>query len=140
MKKQLIILVLSLVCSTATFAQSTFNNQSFNSMMERWKKDYSTFQKNEMSPDFLFLGSNGTVSTYKQFMTFTDGASNLAWELSDVNVRQYGTAAVATARWKHSHHLKDNTDTPVYDELITAVVALQDGKWIMVSLQTTAAK
>ncbi len=140
MKKQLIILVFSLVCSSATFAQSTFSEQTFNSMMERWRKDYATFQKNEITPDFLFLGSNGTVSDYKQFMAFTEGASSLVWEFSNVKVRQYGNAAVVTSRWKHSHRQKDTRTTPVYEELTTAVFALQGNRWAMVSLQATTAK
>ena len=62
MKKQLIILALLLVCSSATFAQSTFNNQSFETMMSRYVKDPMQYLNSEAAPDLVMVGANGLIT------------------------------------------------------------------------------
>ena len=134
MKKQLTILVLSLVCSTASFAQSTFNNQTFDKMMTEYKRDPVKYlqSESETAPDFVMVGSAGWITDVKGIVAMNSTNSSSTYDYSDLKTRQYGNTGVAVFKMKHSHTSKKG-ETQTYDEMWTAVYAEKGAKWQLVS-------
>ena len=137
MKKQLIILALLLVCGTATFAQNTFNNQSFETMMSRYVKDPMQYLNSEAAPDLVMVGANGLITDINGIQGLVNSTSSSTWEYSDIKTRQYGSTGVAVFRMKHTHDFKSGK-VGIYDEIWTAVYTEKDGKWLLVSWGLTA--
>ena len=131
MKKQLITLVLSLVFGTAAFAQSTFTEQTFNTIMEGYKKDPAKFLRNDVTADF-FIVNDGNTSNAETVAGWNDACTENLNEWSDVKVHQYGNTAVATCEWKQAHHWKTG-NWARFSNLTSAVFTYQNNKWVLAS-------
>ena len=106
--------------------------------MQRYQKDMVTFLKTETSPDFLFVGSEGKSMDRKTFMAFGETSDGfLKNDFSDIKIRQFGSTAIVTGLWSHSHRAKASGDVSSYLESVTEVFVFQKGKWIYVSHQST---
>jgi hypothetical protein len=125
---------LFLCISVYGFSQSTFSEKTFKDMMLRYQTKSSDFIKNETSPDFIFVGANGSTMDKNQFLGFIGTSSAfLTNEFSNIKIRQYGKTAIVTGLWSHSHQSNKDNSVSSYEEFITNVFVLQKGKWIFVS-------
>jgi hypothetical protein len=131
MKKQFIILVLSFACGTATFAQSAFTEQTFNTIMGGYKKDPAKFLRNDVAPDFFVL-NDGKIFDAETVAGWNDDCTENLNEWSDVKVHQYGNTAVTTCEWKQEHQPKKG-DRFSLTNLTSAVFTYQNNKWVLVS-------
>jgi ketosteroid isomerase-like protein len=90
------------------------------------------------SEDYTFVTLRGEMRTKSEIVNgFKSGAFKYqSREISDLNVRVYGNAAVVTGRssQKGAENGKDYSG----DYWFTRVYAKQNGRWITVALQTTA--
>ncbi len=102
--------------------------------MQRYQKDMSKFLKSETTSDFVFVGSEGRSFDRQAFMKFGESSDGfLKNEFSNVKIRQYGNAAIVTAIWSHSHHVKATDSTDNYTESVTEVFVFKNGKWLYAS-------
>ena len=132
MKKQLTILVLSLVCGSATFAQSTFNNQIFDKLMSEYVKDPLLYLHTEAAADFVMVDAKGRIMDIKGIEGLVNSTNTSTWDYSDIKTQQYGSTGVAVFKMKHTHNFKSGK-VGNYDEIWTAVYAEKGSKWQLVS-------
>jgi ketosteroid isomerase-like protein len=89
------------------------------------------------SEDYTFVTLRGEMRTKSEIVSgFKSGAFKYqSREISDLNVRVYGNAAVVTGRssQKGAENGKDYSG----DYWFTRVYAKQNGRWLTVALQTT---
>ncbi len=89
------------------------------------------------SDDYTFITLRGELRTKAEIVKgFSTGAFKYASrEISDLNIRVYGDAAVVTGRstQKGTENGKDYSG----DYRFTRVYVRQDGRWLTVALQTT---
>jgi hypothetical protein len=138
--KKLTSTLLFTAFSLLAFAQSTFSEKMFIDMMGRYQKETIEFLKTETTPDFLFVGVGGEATNKQDFIAFASGASAFPTnEFSNVKIRQYGSTAIVTGIWAHSHLLKHNNSLVSYKESVTETFVLQNGKWLLASHHGTVA-
>ena len=118
------------------FSEDTFTEKTFNDMMQRYQKDFVEFLKTETSPDFLFVGTEGSIMNRQAFLAFGEGSDFLTNDFSNLKIRQFGNTAIVTGLWNHSHHLKRNNAIVSYKEAVTETFVQQNGKWIYASHQS----
>jgi Domain of unknown function (DUF4440) len=138
--KKLTTTLLFTAFSLLAFAQSTFTEKMFTDMMGRYQKETIEFLKTETTPDFLFVGVGGEAANKQDFIAFASGASAFPNnEFSNVKIRQYGSTAIMTGVWAHSHLLKHNNSVVSYKESVTMTFVLQNDKWLLASHQGNVA-
>ncbi len=136
--KKLTFTFLFLSFSFFGFSQIKFTEDIFNGMMQRYQKDMSKFLKTETTSDFIFVGADGKSMSRKDFMAFGETSDGfLKNDFSDIKIRQYGSTAIVTGVWSHSHRAKNTGNVASYTESVTEVFVFQKGKWIYVSHQST---
>lgn len=121
-------------CVTLGFAQPTFTEKTFNDMMQGFQTGNEDFLKTQVTPDFLLVGTGGSVFTLPELIAFTKGSTTLTSDFSKVKIRQYDKTALVTGIWAHSHRLKNN-NVVAHKELFTYTFIEQKGKWLMASAQ-----
>ena len=132
--KKLLLNALFLGCTTLGFAQAAFTEKTFNDMMQGFQTGNEDFLKTQVTPDFLLVGTGGSVFTLPEFIAFTKGGTTLTSDFSNVKIRQYDKTAIATGIWAHSHRLQNNS-VVAYRELFTYTFIEQKGKWLVASAQ-----
>ena len=138
--KKLTSTLLFTAFSLFAFAQSTFTEKMFTDMMGRYQKETIEFLKTETTPDFLFVGVGGEATNKQDFIIFASGANAFPTnEFSNVKIRQYGSTAIVTGVWAHSHLLKHDNSVVSYKESVTETFVQQNGKWLLASHHGTVA-
>ena len=132
--KKLLLNALFLGIVTIGFAQAAFTEKTFNEMMKGYETGREDFLKTQFTPDFILVGTGGSVFTLPEFMAFTKGGTTLTSDFSKVKIRQYDKTAIATGIWAHSHRLQNNS-VVAYRELFTYTFIEQKGKWLVASAQ-----
>jgi hypothetical protein len=84
----------------------------------------------------MFVGVGGEATNKQDFIAFASGASAFPTnEFSNIKIRQYGSTAIVTGIWAHSHLLKHNNSLVSYKESVTETFVQQNGKWLYASHQ-----
>ena len=118
--------------SFSLFAQSPFNEKTFNDLMAQYNKDPLQFLKTQTVSDFTFVGTNGQSMPMAGLLGLFNASAANTFEFPNVKTRQYGATAIAFSGWKHTHTLKSGVFLS-YNEVLTSVFTFQEGKWMLVS-------
>ena len=135
--KQLTTTLLFLAMSIFSFAQTPLTEKMLNDHAQRLVANPIKWMKEDVSPNFVLSGSEGSTFNYQQTMALFEGVNVLTRELADVKISQYGNVAVATGIVTAKNTLKANGMPLKYQERFTYVLQNQNGKWILMSGQHT---
>ena len=135
--KQLTITLLFLAISIFSFAQSNFTEKMLNDHAQRLVANPIKWMKEDVSPNFVLSGSEGSTFNYQQSMALFEGVNVLSREVADVKISQYGNVAVATGTVTSKNTIKANGMPLNYHERFTYVLQNQKDKWILMSGQHT---
>ena len=135
--KQLTSTLLFFAVSIFSFAQSAFNEKMLNDHAQRLVANPMKWMKEDVSPNFILSGSEGSTFNYQQSMALFEGVNVLSRELADVKISQYGNVAIATGIVTSKNTIKANGMPLNYHERFTYVLQNQKDKWILMSGQHT---
>ena len=126
MKSLTFTLVLSAFSLLAT--AQTFDEKSFADVIQSFKTDIIGYLKTNTAPDYTFT-YNGAVVDAKALITRFETNKVSNWTVTNLKVRQYGTAAFATGTVNHVYSKVDGS-TLNFTDLFSYTFAYQGGKWL----------
>ena len=112
----------------------TFDEKSFDEVIQSFKKDLVGYLKSNTAPDYTFT-SNGQVVDANALIKRLESYKVNSWLTSNVKVRQYGTAAFVTGTAKHNYTSKADGSTLANADLFSYTFAYQGGKWLLLGGQ-----
>ena len=135
MKNLIITLLLSSI-SILSVAQTPFTEKVFRDINERLLADFPKFLNEETSPDYTFTSSTGWVNNLDQMKkTFSDGNKITQWDLSEIKIKQVGTAAIVRGINKHSIFFGNSNITAQYNLRFTYTYEFKNKKWMALTAQ-----
>ena len=106
-----------------------FDEKTFGEVIQSFKKDIIGYLKSNTAPDYTFT-SNGAVVDAKALIKRFETLKVTNWTVSNLKVRQYGTAAFATGTVNHIYTSKVDGSMLNYTDLFSYTFAYKDGKWL----------
>lgn len=129
--KKLIVILLTL--PILSWAQGTFNEADFAALNARYIKNPEGFIRNETTSNFVYTGTDGIVHDKAATIKIYGVLEEISREYSNTKIQQNGTGAVITSQLKHSVLIKPSNYKRTEDEILTATVVSQNGKWLLQS-------
>ena len=138
--KQLLVLILALVCVFPMWGQSAAEKELIkveNDWSTAWVKSDGKFLDQLYATEYLATGSDGIV--YNKVDGIKDDTSpeytEKSFSLSDLKVHIYGETVVVTGR--NSVKFKKSGKAEQFDARFTDVFVKRDGRWQCVATQGT---
>ena len=114
-------------------AQKSFTEADFKALNARYLKNPVAFMQNETTPNFVYTGTDGIVRDKAASLKIYDVLEEVSREYSNIKVLQNGASAVVTSQMKHTVVIKPTGKKRIEDEVLTATLVNQNGKWLLQS-------
>lgn len=114
-------------------AQKSFTEADFKAMNARYLKNPVAFMQNETTPNFVYTGTDGIVRDKVASLKIYDVLEEISRDYSNIKVQQNGAGAVVTSQMKHAVLIKPTGKKRIDDEVLTATLVNQNGKWLLQS-------
>ena len=131
MKK--IITLLVVLLPNIILAQKSFTEADFKALNARYLKNPVAFMQNETTPNFVYTGTDGIVHDKAATLKIYDVLEEISRDYSNIKVLQNGAGAVVTSQIKHTVVIKPTGQKRIEDEVLTATMVNQNGKWLLQS-------
>ncbi|WP_255039755.1 nuclear transport factor 2 family protein [Lacihabitans soyangensis] len=131
MKKTITLFVVML--PHIILAQKSFTEADFKAMNARYLKNPVAFMQNETTPNFVYTGTDGIVRDKVASLKIYDVLEEISRDYSNIKVQQNGAGAVVTSQMKHTVIIKPTGQKRIDDEVLTATLVNQNGKWLLQS-------
>lgn len=129
--KKLIVILLTL--PILSWAQGTFNEADFAALNARYIKNPVGFIRNETTSNFVYTGTDGIVHDKAATIKIYGVLEEISREYSNTKIQQNGTGTVITSHLKHTVFIKPTKQKRIEDEILTATMVNQNGKWLLQS-------
>lgn len=114
-------------------AQKSFTEADFKALNARYLKNPVAFMQNETTPNFVYTGTDGIVHDKAATIKFYSVLEEISREYSNTKIQQNGAGAVITSQLKHIVLIKPSNYKRIEDEILTATLVSQNGKWLLQS-------
>ena len=114
-------------------AQKSFTEADFKALNARYLKNPVAFMQNETTPNFVYTGTDGIVRDKAASLKIYDVLEEVSREYSNIKVLQNSAGAVVTSQMKHTVLIKPTGQKRIEDEVLTATLVSQNGKWLLQS-------
>ena len=133
MKMKKIITLFVVMLPQIILAQKSFTEADFKALNARYLKNPVAFMQNETTPNFVYTGTDGMVRDKAASLKIYDVLEEVSREYSNIEVLQNGAGAVVTSQMKHTVVIKPTGKKRIEDEVLTATLVSQNGKWLLQS-------
>ncbi len=127
------IILTLLLLPNLLLAQSPFTEADFKALNARYLKNPIAFMQNETTPNFVYTGTDGLAHDKATTLRIYEVLEEISREYSNIKVHQNGTGAVISCQMKHAVLIKPTGQKRIEDEVLTATLFNQNGKWLLQS-------
>lgn len=135
MKKITSFVILTFLLGSQLFAQKVFDQQYFKQAMERYLANPAAFLSSEVSPDFRFVGREGTPLDVAKTKAIYDIITEIDRIYENVRIRQNGSAVIVNGVITQKILNKKSGKNSEQKNDFTYTFTQNKGKWMLVDAQ-----